>query len=195
MAAVLACGKGAVLSHQCAAALWGISPTSPATTHVTVPGPNGRRKRRGIVVHRSTTLTPAEATRWRGIPVTTRTRTLGDLGYGPEPTRSGLERAFLRLCTDHGIRKPDVNVRLGDLVVDFLWRTERLIVETDGYAYHSNRSAFRSDRARDRELTRRGFTVLRVADEELTAAPAAVVASLRAHLRKASDRRPRMGPT
>jgi predicted transcriptional regulator of viral defense system len=53
MAAVLACGAGAVLSHGSAAVLWGISPTSPSTIHVTVPAPGGRSKRRGIAVHRS----------------------------------------------------------------------------------------------------------------------------------------------
>ena len=95
MAAVLACGEGAVLSHESAAELWWISPTSPMWVHVTVPGNGGRRQRKGIVLHRSTTLTPADVTRRKGIPVTTHARTMRDLGFGPEPTRSDLERAFL----------------------------------------------------------------------------------------------------
>ena len=92
MAAVLACGESAVLSHASAAALWSISPTCPPWAHVTVPGNGGRRQRKGIVLHRSTTLTPADVTVRRGIPVTTHARTMRDLGYGPEPTRSDLER-------------------------------------------------------------------------------------------------------
>jgi very-short-patch-repair endonuclease len=184
MAAVLACGKGAVLSHESAAVLWGISPTSPPLIHVTVPGSNGRRRRRGIVVHRSTTLTRADTTRRRLIPVTTHPRTLRDLGYGPEPTRSDLERLFLRLCRRHGVPAPEVNVKLGPYTVDFLWRPERLVVEVDSWKYRRDRRAFESDRARDRELKLRGYGVLRFTDRELSAAPLAVVSSLQAHLRQ-----------
>jgi very-short-patch-repair endonuclease len=186
MAATLAV-EGAVLSHQCAAAHLGISPTSPSVVHVTVPGANGRRRRKGIVVHRSTTLTPAETTRYRGIPVTTHARTLRDLGFGPEPTRSHLERLFLTLCRRHGIPKPEVNVSIGPYTVDFLWRNARLIVETDGYRYHSGRAAFESDRARDRELRRRGYEVLRFAYREVTEEPDTVIASLPAHLHERSS--------
>ncbi len=113
LAAVLACGEGAVLSHESAAALWRISPRSPALVHVTVPSHNGRARRSGIRIHRTTTLESADTTRRRNIPVTTHARTLGDLGYGPEPTRSDLERAFLRLCEDRRIPKPEVNVKVG----------------------------------------------------------------------------------
>jgi very-short-patch-repair endonuclease len=149
---------------------------------VSVPGPNGRRKRRGIVVHRSRTLTAAETTRRQAIPVTTLARTLADLGYGPDRTRSDLERLFLRICRRHDIPKPEVNVRIGPYEVDFLWREARLVVEVDGYAYHSDRATFRSDRARDGYLTGRGLTVMRFAGEDLDQEPAAVAASLRAHL-------------
>jgi len=182
LAAVLACAEGALLSHESAAQLWRISPTSPSLTHVTVPGRNGRTKRPGIRLHRSTTLTLADTARRHNIPVTSHARTLADLGYDREPTRSDLERLFLRLCKEHGIPRPEANVRVGPYIVDFLWRDERLIAETDSYRYHSDRSNFRSDRARDRELERRGFTVLRFADQELNEQPLAVATSLQAHL-------------
>jgi hypothetical protein len=52
MAAILACGEGAVLSHRSAAALWRIAPASEVI-EVTVPGYSGRAKRRGINLHRS----------------------------------------------------------------------------------------------------------------------------------------------
>jgi very-short-patch-repair endonuclease len=189
LAAVLACGEGAVLSHQSAGALWSLSPTCPPLVHVSVPGTNGRSRRRGIVLHRSSTLTTAETTRRKGIPVTTLARTLADLGYGPERTRSDLERLFLRICRKHGIPKPEVNVKVGPNEVDFLWRAERLVVEVDGWKYHSDRRAFEADRARDRELARRGFTVLRFTDRELSAKPDAVADSLLAHLRRRSSNR------
>jgi very-short-patch-repair endonuclease len=192
MAAILAV-EGSVLSHGSAAVLHKLSSTCPPIVHVTVPGHHGRRKRKGIVVHRSKTLTPADTTIHRGIPVTTVARTLADLGWGKERTRSDLERLFLRICRQHGIPKPEVNVKVGPYEVDFLWRTERLVVEVDGYRYHSSRRAFRADRARDRYLGERGLAVLRFADQELDADRGAVATSVFRRLGKASDPRPRMG--
>ena len=115
--------------------------------------------------------------------MTTLARTLADLGYGPERTRSDLERLFLRICRRHAIPKPEVNVRIGPYEVDFLWRAERVVVEVDGYRYHSDRAAFRADRAKDRYLGQRGLTVVRLADDELDADPRAVAASVLARLR------------
>jgi hypothetical protein len=74
MAAVLACGPGAVLSHRAAAALWGIR--GGTAVEVTIPG--SRRKRRGIVLHRAD-LPDDETTVHLRIPTTTVPRTLLDL--------------------------------------------------------------------------------------------------------------------
>jgi very-short-patch-repair endonuclease len=182
LGAVFACGEGAVLSHASAAHLWKISPTSPSTIHVTVPATSGRTKRPGIRLHNSTALTPSETTQRRGIPVTTHARTLRDLGYDREPTRSDLERLFLRICREHRIPKPEVNVKVGPYRVDFLWREERLIAETDGYRYHSGRDAFEADLARTNHLKRLGFEVLRFSYREVSEEPLGVVASLRVNL-------------
>lgn len=181
MAAALAYGPGAVISHESAAYLWGMSPRCPRLIHVTVPGTARRARREGIVLHYSTTLEPADTTRRENIPVTKPERTRRDLGWDRAPTRSGLERRFLRICRAHSIPRPEVNVKVGPHLVDFLWRAERLIVEVDGYAYHSDREAFRTDRARDRHLRARGFEVLRFADDELDDEPA-VATALLAHL-------------
>jgi very-short-patch-repair endonuclease len=186
LAAVLTCGDRAVLSHESAAALWRISPRCPALVHVTVPGQSGRRRRAGVRIHRSRTLTSADTTRRRNIPVTTQARTLRDLGYGRQATRSDLERLFLRLCRRFGIPKPEVNVMVGPYRVDFLWREAHLVVEVDGYRYHSDRETFESDRARDRDLQGRGIDVLRFADRELAGDDQAVGRSLLAHLRRRS---------
>ena len=67
-----------------------------------------------------------------------------------------------------------MNARLGPYEIDFLWRAEKLAVELDSYAYHSDRATFASDRARDRELQAMGFTVLRFADCEVELAPATI---------------------
>ncbi|HEX3831236.1 MAG TPA: hypothetical protein VHW04_04640 [Solirubrobacteraceae bacterium] len=71
-AAVLACGPDAVLSHDSAAALWGLR-RWPATPEVTVPE---RRTRPGIDVHRTTTLSRRDVTTNFGIRVTTVIRTI-----------------------------------------------------------------------------------------------------------------------
>ena len=78
MAAVLACGDGAVLSHRTAADLLGLRPTNRAKIEVTVPCRSGRRHK-GIEIHRSVTLSPADITTERGIPCTTIARTTLDL--------------------------------------------------------------------------------------------------------------------
>jgi len=79
LAAVMACGPGAVLSHRDAAQLWELRQSSSAFIDVTVPSRNGRIKRRGIRVHRSGRLAAEEISERCGIPVTTVARTLLDL--------------------------------------------------------------------------------------------------------------------
>src|SRR4051794_7046642 len=76
MAAVLAGGDGAVLSHRSAAALWGIRDTSAPDVSVIAVRP--RRGRSGLAVCRIT-LAADEVTTHRAIPVTTAARTLLDL--------------------------------------------------------------------------------------------------------------------
>ena len=58
-------------------------------------------------------------------------------------------------------------VRGGRPKVDLLWSAGRLIVELDGYSDHGNRLAFMYDRHRDYELALSGFTVLRLANDEI----------------------------
>ena len=51
--------------------------------------------------------------------------------------------------------------------VDLIWKEGRLVVELDGYADHGSRAAFMHDRHRDYELTLAGYTVLRLANDEI----------------------------
>jgi very-short-patch-repair endonuclease len=51
--------------------------------------------------------------------------------------------------------------------VDFLWREERLMVETDSYLYHRGRAAFQDDRGRELELMRLGYDVLRLSERQV----------------------------
>jgi very-short-patch-repair endonuclease len=82
-------------------------------------------------------------------------------GDGVAPTRSELERRFLKAVLRAGLPRPDVNVKLGGYTVDFLWPDQRLVVELDGYRFHGHRLAFERDRIRDAELQLLGYTVLR----------------------------------
>jgi very-short-patch-repair endonuclease len=51
--------------------------------------------------------------------------------------------------------------------VDLVWMAGRLVVELDGYGSHGNRAAFIYDRQRDYELSLSGYTVLRLANDEV----------------------------
>lgn len=79
LAAVLACGDGAALSHQAAAAHLQIRASSASMVDVTVPRRSGRKAQRGIRLHRSGRLGPEDVTVHEGIPTTTVARTLLDL--------------------------------------------------------------------------------------------------------------------
>jgi hypothetical protein len=91
MAAVLACGPKAVLSHGSAAALWRIRTTSAPRIDVTVEA-HHRSDRAGITVHVARHLREDDRTVHEGIPVTTVARTLLDLAETVSPTQ--LRRAF-----------------------------------------------------------------------------------------------------
>ena len=78
MAAVLACGEHAALSHNSAAALWGLLRERGRTIHVSVDRRSDPRHD-GIAVHRRLELGPHELMRRENVPVTTPLRTLIDL--------------------------------------------------------------------------------------------------------------------
>ena len=58
--------------------------------------------------------------------------------------------------------QPVVTTRGSRFTVDLLWEAGRVVVEIDGYGWHSGRAAFAADRARDYELTVSGYRVLRL---------------------------------
>jgi very-short-patch-repair endonuclease len=101
LAAVLACGQGAVLSHVSAAAHWGLLHTAATKTDVTAPatrrGPGG-----AIRLHRTRSLDARDTTTHEHIPITTIARTLLDLAAAAGEAR--LERA---LAQAHHLRLYD----------------------------------------------------------------------------------------
>jgi very-short-patch-repair endonuclease len=77
-AAALACGRGAVLSHRSAAALWELRGSARSRIEVMSTGRVGARERK-IELHQVRSLDPRDVTVHRGIPVTTVARTFVDL--------------------------------------------------------------------------------------------------------------------
>ncbi len=209
MAAVLALGDGAVLSHRSAAALWELLPARSGPVDVSLPSRSGRRRRQGLRIHRPESLEPRETTQCRGIPVTSPARTLTDLrstvperelrrairqadfrglplGHCIESdrTRSELERRFLLLCRRHRLPDPAVNVRIERITVDFYWEKQRVVVETDGYQAHRGRAAFEDDRDRDLRLRTLGYEVFHFSYRQVTEESAKVAAILRSSLER-----------
>jgi very-short-patch-repair endonuclease len=77
-------------------------------------------------------------------------------------TRSEAEERLLSVVRAAGLPKPEVNALLHGYEVDFWWPEARLVVEVDGYRFHSSRTAFERDRLRDARLLAAGIDVLRV---------------------------------
>ncbi len=234
MAAVLACGSGAVLSHRSAADLLGLRADQRAVIDVTIPGCSGR-SHDGIIVHRSRTLIAADVTTVAGIPCTTVARALFDLaavlgarpwervydqasilevldgralddqlrrnpsGAGVRRLRavrdehragstaswSELEERLLAVSRGAGLPGPELNAWIvpGDgepaIRVDFLWRSERLVVEADGHRFHRTRLGFETDRRRDQRLMLAGWRVIRVTWRQLQHEPEKVAGVIR----------------
>ncbi len=99
-------------------------------------------------------------------------------GGAPRLTRSGYERKLLRLIESAGLAPPLSNAKVEGMEVDLLWPEQKLIVEFDGFAYHSDRAAFERDRRRDQRLTVAGYRVLRLTARQLDASPLAVIATI-----------------
>lgn len=105
------------------------------------------------------------------------------LQRGPinRPTESVMEERLLSECRRAGVPEPErqIYIDLGDaepmIRADFVWREQRLIVETDGAAAHGTKRAFEDDRRRDQRLARAGWRVIRVTWRQLVAEPDRVI--------------------
>ena len=97
MAAALACGPGAVVSHITAADLWDLRRSNASAIHVTVQSRAGLSAREGIAVHRTRRLVADEVTDHRAIPITTVERTLLDLAgmLAAGPLERAVERTVM----------------------------------------------------------------------------------------------------
>jgi very-short-patch-repair endonuclease len=103
MAAVLACGEGAVLSHHSAATLWGIAAERRGQVDVSIRRRSDLR-RIGIRVRCRVTLSPDNIGSRFNIPVTSPVQTLIDIATELPPRR--LERA-VNEADKHGLVDPE----------------------------------------------------------------------------------------
>jgi very-short-patch-repair endonuclease len=106
MAAVLACGPDAILSHRSAGELWEIlapEHREDAPIHVLAPNRRGRAPA-GIVAHRDGSLAPGDRTVLHGIPCATVPRLL--LDFAAEATIGELRRAVAQAEVRRSLRHP-----------------------------------------------------------------------------------------
>ena len=91
---------------------------------------------------------------------------------------------MLSVTRSANLPRPEVNAWIvlpdneGAIQGDFVWREQRLIVETDGHSFHGTRQAFERDRRRDQRLTMHGWRVVRVTSRKLKYRPHEVAAVL-----------------
>lgn len=102
---------------------------------------------------------------------------------------SVLERRLLGLLLRAGLPKPHLQfeVRDGSTLIarlDLGYPDSKLAIEADGYAFHSGRSRWQTDRGRDNELVRRGWRVLHFTKVQIDSQPDAVAAQVGEVLRQ-----------
>lgn len=101
---------------------------------------------------------------------------------------SVLESLFRVLVLHAGLPAPESQHRVRDATgrligrVDFAWPEHRLVVETDGFAFHADRASYREDRRRTNALVLAGWTVLRFSWEDVVETPDQVLAAVRSAL-------------
>lgn len=172
--------------------------TSPSRTIVDLAGNMRERELRGIVEEAAVQrcLDSAEidrilaTRRRRGAPLLRRVLRDWRESNGSERQASGgpdlrsrLEARLLAAIRAAELPTPRCNEHLvldGErLVVDFLWRAQRVVVETDGRRFHDHAVAFERDRRRDLILQRAGYRTLRVTYRQLNRERDVVIAAIR----------------
>jgi very-short-patch-repair endonuclease len=110
--------------------------------------------------------------------------------YSPRVrVRSRMEAKLLPLLTLHFLPVPDCNAKLRigkeTFEVDFLWRPQKVVVETDGGRFHDNPVAQARDGHRNRVLARAEYKVLRLGWWDIANDPERAIAELKRFLASA----------
>ena len=207
MAAALALGPSAAISHVSALMLLGLRPFRPGDIHVSAVG-GERAPRDGVIPHRRRHMDTGTC---HGIPVTSPTQSLKDARLMPHGlyraleeaekrgyavalprnevvrlrervkgrTRSDSEAALIWLLHEHDLPLPRVNHVLNGFETDFHWPGDRLVVEVDGWEHHRERAAFNRDRYRGLVHVDKGWQVIRVSADHVYDEPQLVASALR----------------
>jgi very-short-patch-repair endonuclease len=104
---------------------------------------------------------------------------------------SELERLFLDLVREAGLPAPQTNVLVHGYLVDACWPEAGLVVELDGYEFHSDRTTFERDREKATLLKLAGLTFVAFTHRQVTRERlwvAATVEDLLADARRATAR-------
>jgi very-short-patch-repair endonuclease len=109
-AAVLAYGPDVYLSHDTAAALWGVRAAPHDVVHITVVGRNAGPSRKGLVIHHASRLDRRDTRQHKGLPVTAPARTILDLT--PSLTHRQLEQLFDEALVTRRMRRSEVRAML-----------------------------------------------------------------------------------
>jgi hypothetical protein len=99
------------------------------------------------------------------------------------PSRSDFEDEFLPFCERFGLPRPQINTMVAGREVDVYFAAEGVIVELDGWDFHSSRDVFESDRDKDADATALGLATVRITRKRVTQTPAKEAARLHAILR------------
>jgi very-short-patch-repair endonuclease len=103
---------------------------------------------------------------------------------GTTLTKSELEEAFYALCQRAGLPKPaKVNDHVEAFEADFIFKNQRVLVETDSWQHHRSRESFEQDRRRDAIHAAAGWRTLRFTHRQIEYEPATVAAAIEAALR------------
>jgi hypothetical protein len=103
-------------------------------------------------------------------------------GAEHNPTRSTFEDDFLPFCKRFGLPTPQLNVTVAGYEVDAFFPDEKVIVELDGWEFHSNKGAFEDDRERDAATLAVGCVTIRITHKRLQRQAAREAARLHAIL-------------
>jgi len=155
----------------------GLPITSPSFTVLDIAGSESRDQFRAALnearVQRlvtDATLTATLASHLRRAGAKVLRAELGR-GLGHLVTHSEAEARCLELMIAHDLTPDEAQRQIGSFRVDFLYRKERLVVEVDGYRYHTSRDRFVSDRRRTADLMARGHEVFPVTWADLVDEP------------------------
>lgn len=169
--------------------------TSPARTLIDIaPAVDLRTLERAVeeaLVQRLVTERQLEAAARSAMGRRGATRLLAVLASWREPgiTRSELERRFRTLIVAAQLPEPQTNVRVHGYSVDAYWPELGVVVELQGYQFHSGRRAFERDTRKGAKLSATGLSLSYVTWLQMRNEPFAVVARLAQTLARAEARR------